>query len=454
VTLRARLVLALFYVLLLALVALAIPLALNVERRARSDFEARLGGQAQVVASSLTEALGRSDARTVLSPVVRDYAREIDGRVIVTDSRGILVADSTRPDAPPESYASRPEVARALDGERVRLVRDSDELGGRFLFMAVPVVRGDRVIGVVRVSQATNEIDDRVRRSWVAFAAVSLLILLVGSVVAWALGTSLARPLRALAASATRLGRGDLTTRAPEDGPPEVRDVGAALNRMARELDSLLASQRDFVANASHQLRTPLTGLRLRLEALAAESSLRDDAEASLREVDRLGRLIDDLLRLARASAPEPTGGAVDLAEQVREAGTRWSQRAAERDQTIDVRSDGVVRAFANPADVASALDNLIENALVYSPPGSRVLVEAASSDGDASVAVSDNGPGIPPDELPRVVERFYRGRGASAPGTGLGLAIVHEIATRWGGSLTVEADGGTRATVRFRAVT
>jgi signal transduction histidine kinase len=453
-SLRARLVLALFYVLLLALVALAIPLALNVERRARSDFEARLGGQAQVVASSLTEALERDDARRVLSPVVRDYARELDGRVIVTDSTGLLVADSTRPQAPRESYASRPEVARALDGERVRLVRDSDELGGRFLFMAVPIVRGDRVLGVVRVSQATNEIDDRVRRSWVAFAAVSFLILLVGSVVAWALGTSLARPLRALAASAARLGRGDLSTRAPEEGPPEVREVAAALNRMARELDALLASQRDFVANASHQLRTPLTGLRLRLESLATESSLRDDAEAALREVDRLGRLIDDLLRLARASAPEPTGGPVDLAEQVRDAATRWSHRAEERAQHIEVRSDGVARAYANPADVAAALDNLIENALVYSPNGSRVVVEAATNDGHASVAVADNGPGIPADELPRVVERFYRGRGASAPGTGLGLAIVHEIATRWGGSLELENDAGTRATVRFRAVT
>lgn len=452
-TLRARLVLALFYVLLLAIVALAIPLALNVERRARSDFEARLGGQAQVIAASLTDVLGRPGARRVLAPIVRDYARELDGRVIVTDRSGILVADSTRPEAPPESYASRPEIARALDRERVRLVRNSNELGGTFLFMAVPVVRGDQVLGVVRVSQATDEIDSRVRRSWVAFAAVSFLILLVGSAVAWTLGTSLARPLRALAASAARLGRGDLSTRAPEEGPPEVRAVAAALNRMARELDALLASQRDFVANASHQLRTPLTGLRLRLEALAAEASLRDDAEAALREVDRLGRLIDDLLRLARASAPEPTGGAVDLAEQVREAASRWSHRAEERGQKIEARPDGGARAFANPADVAAALDNLIENALVYSPRGAEVVVEAAASDGGASVAVSDNGPGIPADELPRVVERFYRGRGAAAPGTGLGLAIVHEIATRWGGRLDIESDGGTRAVVRFRAV-
>jgi len=137
----------------------------------------------------------------------------------------------------------------------------------------------------------------------------------------------------------------------------------------------------------------------------------------------------------------------------VREARARWSQRAAERGQKLDARTNGTARAFANPADVASALDNLIENALVYSPAGTRVVVEAVSRDGVAEVSVEDNGPGITPDELPRVVERFYRGRGAAAPGTGLGLAIVQEIATRWGGSLDLTSDGGTRATVRFRAV-
>ncbi len=451
-SLRARIVLALLYLLALAVVALAVPLALNVERRARSDFEARLGDQAQVIAASLSDAVGREDAREALAPIVREYGRELGGRVIVTDGSGTLLADSTRTPAPAEQYASRPEVARALGGERVRLERNSEELGGRFLFLAVPVLDGDEIAGVVRVSQATEEIDERVRRSWVAFAGVGLLILLVGSIVAWALGSSLAGPLRGLAASAGRLGSGDLTARAPVEGAPEVREVGVALNRMAADLDALLESQRDFVANASHQLRTPLTGLRLRLEALMTEPGARAEAEAALREVDRLGRLIDDLLRLARASLHEPTGRPVDLAEQVLEAGERWALRAEEAGHRLDVRADGAT-ALAEPADVASALDNLIENALTYTPGGTRVLVESLARDGTAAVAVEDDGPGIPSEEVPRVVERFYRGHGSQAPGTGLGLAIVKEIAERWGGELDVAGEGGTRVVVRFPAV-
>jgi signal transduction histidine kinase len=450
VSLRARLVLSLFYVLLLALVALAVPLALSVERRARSDFEARLGGQAQVIAASASEALVSPNARRTLAPAVRQYGRELDGRVIVTDENGTLVADSTRFAAPPEPYASRPEIARALRGEPVRLVRRSEELGGSFLFLAVPVLRGGDVVGVVRVSQATGEIDARVRRSWLAFAAVSFLILFVGSAVAWALASSLARPLRALAESARRLGGGDLGARADEAGPTEVREVAHALNQMATDLQSTLESQQDFVANASHQLRTPLTGLRLRLEALGDEP----DAHAALREVDRLGRLIDDLLRLARASTHEPTGRELDLADHVRDAGERWSVRAAEAGHRLETRTDGPAPAFADPADVASALDNLVENALVYTPRGSRVVVEAEQLDGTAAIVVEDDGPGIPRDEVPRVAERFYRGRGVTSPGTGLGLAIVREIAERWGGGVDIHSDErGTRVTVRFRSV-
>jgi two-component system, OmpR family, sensor kinase len=452
VTLRARLVLAFVYVLLLTLVALAIPLALTVERRARSDFEARLGDQARVISASIAEAVAQPDARRALEPAVSEYARELDARVIVTDADGMLLADSTRRPAPPEEYASRPEVAQALEGERVRLVRHSDELGTDLLFLAVPIFRGDDLVGVVRLSQPTSEIDERVGRSRVVILVVAFSILVAGSVAAWALASSLARPLGELAASAERLGEGDLDARAPERGPPEVRRTAEALNRMAEDLSQTLQSQRDFVANASHQLRTPLTGIRLRLEAVAAGAEPGPELDAAQREVDRLGSLIDELLLLARASAQKPTGRSVDLAAHVREAAARWRPRAEEQRQTVEL-SPADARAWADPADVAMVLDNLLENALVHGG-GSRVRIEAFAEDGSASVAVEDDGTGIPAADVGRVLDRFYRGRNARTPGTGLGLAIVRELAERWDGEVDVRSgNGGTRVTVRFRSV-
>jgi two-component system, OmpR family, sensor kinase len=451
VSLRARLVLALFYVLLLTLVALAIPLALTVERRARADFEARLGDQARVISASIAESVARPDARRALEPAVREYAREQDARVIVTDGEGTLLADSTRSPAPPEEYASRPEVARALNGERVRLVRHSDELGADLLFLAVPVFRGDDLVGVVRVSQPTGEIDEGVRRSRIVIALVALSILLAGAGVAWALGSSLARPLAELAAGAHRLGAGDLGARAPERGPPEVRETAEALNRMAEDLSRTLQAQRDFVANASHQLRTPLTGLRLRLESVTAGAEPGPELDAALQEVDRLGTLIDELLLLARSSASQPSGRSVDLGAHIREAAVRWRPRAEEKGLSLDA-APADVDAWADPGDVAMVLDNLLENALVHAG-GSRVRLESFAVDGHAALAVSDDGVGIPAADVDRVLDRFYRGRNARTPGTGLGLAIVRELAERWDGEVDVRSgNGGTRVTVRFRS--
>jgi signal transduction histidine kinase len=212
----------------------------------------------------------------------------------------------------------------------------------------------------------------------------------------------------------------------------------------------LLAAQREFVANASHQLRTPLTGLRLRLEALAAGPAS-TDAQAGLREVDRLSELVADLLVLARAGVPPRAAATCDLRQEARAAADRWRPVAAERSGTLTLAEPpGPMAIAADAADVAAVLDNLIENAIVYSPEGGTVAVSVAR---DGVVRVRDSGPGIDPAEAARVFDRFYRGSaGREAPGgTGLGLAIVRDLAARWGGAAELEPDGpGTTIAVRF----
>jgi signal transduction histidine kinase len=224
---------------------------------------------------------------------------------------------------------------------------------------------------------------------------------------------------------------------------------------MAGELSSNLAAQRDFVANASHQLRTPLTGIKLRLEAIHAEGGpSAEEAAKAEAELDRLSALVDDLLSLARAASDQARPESVDLAEAVREAGRRWAEPAAEAGHELRVTAAGGGRAWAAPADVAHILDNLIENAIRYSPAGALVAVEVEEDAGRPGVVVSDTGPGIPAAERERVFERFYRGAGgrATGPGTGLGLAIVAELAERWDGAVELLDGPGTRVRARFRA--
>jgi len=233
VSLRGRLLAAFAYLLVLTVVALAVPLAVNVDRRAKDTFYAGIDSQTQVIAASLGGSLQPGGTLPGVRRAVAVYGRETDARVVVTDRAGELLADSQR--ATPARVAfdtpGRPEIGTALAGRSVSLIRHSADLGGSLLVVAYPILDRGRVVGAVRLSQPIAAVDDRVRRSWLAIGAVAAAVALVGLAVAWFLASSLARPIHALGATAVRLGRGDLEARAPEAGPTDVADVARAMNR-------------------------------------------------------------------------------------------------------------------------------------------------------------------------------------------------------------------------------
>ncbi len=265
-SLRARLLAAFAYVLVIVIVALEVPLGLNLSRRVDAEVRSEAQGQAQLLAAS---ASGRLGDRAGLSQLVRSAAGDLGGRVIVVDRRGRVLADSATPAARGTSYAGRPEVARALSGRTSQGERFSSSLDADLLFTAVPVLADGRPAGAVRVTQSVDAVQSEVRGDIAALVGVGVIALLLGLGVAWLLAGSLARPLRALAAAARRVAGGDLDARAEVTGSSEQREVALAFNEMTERLARALRSQHEFVANASHQLRTPLTGLRLRLESAA-----------------------------------------------------------------------------------------------------------------------------------------------------------------------------------------
>jgi signal transduction histidine kinase len=306
----------------------------------------------------------------------------------------------------------------------------------------------------VRVSASRESVLDRVHNSWLRLAAIGLAVVTGAFVLAWILATTVSRPLSRLRDTAGELGGGDLDARAPTDGPAELAALGASFNRMADALGSSMRAQRDFVANASHQLRTPLTGIKLRLEAIRADGGVAgENAAKAEEEVDRLEALVDDLLALAGAATPPPSGVTVDLSLVAGDAVERWQAPAGEAEKTVGAGRLEQALVFADRADLAHVVDNLIENALRYTPPGTQVTVESTSENGQATLVVADNGPGIPGDDRTRVFERFYRGSNGRrlGPGTGLGLAIVAELVERWDGQVTLADGPGTRVGVVFR---
>jgi signal transduction histidine kinase len=451
-SLRLRLLAAFAYILLLILVALEVPLALNLARRIDAEVRNEAAAQAVVVAAN---ASGRMQDRQELERLARQAGRDLGARVIVVNRGGRLRADSTVPATRPLSYASRPEIRTALAGRRAQGERHSDTLGEDLLYTAVPVTNNSVVVGAVRVTQSLEAVHARVRRGVLALVAIGGFALLVGLALAWVLANSLSKPLRSLANTARRVEAGDLDARAEDVGSSEQREVAVAFNDMTDRLGTVLAAQREFVANASHQLRTPLTGLRLRLESARTKSGAdaEPELEAAEREVERLARLLTSLLTLAREGDKPGPSRPVSLARAAERAHERWAV-AAERDgRLLELVGDGDATIAASEEDLAILLDNLIENAIRYSP--ARVAVDWGQEGAEAWLAVLDEGPGLAAGEETRLFERFARGSaGSERAGTGLGLAIVDTLARRWRGraALTNRPEGGTRAEVRFPA--
>jgi signal transduction histidine kinase len=435
-------------VLVLAVVALEVPLAASVADRIDAEVRSQARGEADIVAASLDDLLGRGDRRA-RDQLVDVAATNVRGRVIVVDAQGDLLADSEGT-PPGRAYAGRPEIAVALTGNPDQRERRSETLDANLLLTTIPIIAERRTIGAVRVSQAVDAVDRAVWRSVAGLILIGLLViglgLLAGSVVAG----QIARPMRRLDAAARRVAEGDLATRAEVEGSAEQRSLAGTFNAMTTRLERLVRSQRDFVADASHQLRTPVTGLRLRVEAARADTRdpvVAEELDAALTELDRLTHIIEELLELSEAGERSAAGERIALGELAARAAQRWSGLAAEKGQQLRPALGPGTAAWLSRADADRILDALVENAIKYSPPGTEIEV-ASLADG---IEVRDRGPGLTAGEEEQVFERFHRGgagRRGGARGSGLGLPIARELARTWGGDVTLRprSGGGTIA--------
>ena len=267
------------------------------------------------------------------------------------------------------------------------------------------------------------------------------------------LARMLARPLAEVGAAARRIAEGDYAARVPREGPEELLSLADSFNQMAASLERQEAMRRDFIANAAHELRTPLTNLQGYLEALrdgvitpdrATYESLWDEAERLV----RLSRSLDALAEGDTATAP-PRLVELDLGAAIRSA-LDLAQPLLERarlDLVVEVPDR--LPARANPDHLAQVLGNLLSNAARYTPSGGTVTVRAERRAADLLVSIANSGDGIPPDDLDRVFERFYRvekSRDRARGGAGIGLAIVKQLVEAEGGRVGAESrDGLTR---------
>lgn len=440
--------------LVLAIVALLVPLGLSLRDRVDAEVRLQARSQAEVVAARAAPLV--SPPRSApLAALARDAALDVRGRVLIVDAAGRVLADSAGAESVGAVYRDRPEIASALRGEVTQETRSSRTLGEAILATAVPVPSGGRrPAGAVRVTQSVASVNRAIRRTWLGLAAIVLLVLGLGLLAGAVIARRLASPIVKLDEAAERVAGGDLSARAAVEGTAEQQALARTFNAMAERLELLLSAQREFVADASHQLRTPLTGLRLRLEEArdaAVSERQGEDLDAALAEVDRLARIVAELLELSRAGEDSRAPATTAVAGAVTRLGERFAAPAASAgcELRCDAGTGPAALVACHESDLDRILDVLVENAIAYAP-GGPIDVRCDGWE----IVVRDHGPGPAEGEQEAAFERFHRGaaaRSAGVPGTGLGLAIARELARRWGGEVTLERAPGGGALARVR---
>ena len=462
---------ALMAVTIIVLLAQDIPLSMYLRQVEHDRIITSLERDAFLLAGRSSSALATPTDTTAVSKLTmlaQQYRTSGGARVVIVGSDGIAIVTSDDDQATVgNSYSSRPEISDALAGGLASGTRYSETLQVELLYVAVPVRNGSDVVGAVRLTFPEPVVSQAVDSQLGALGLVALTTVLLAGLVGFLFSGTVTRRLGQLRSATELLAEGRLSARAdPRAGAPEIRSLARSFNAMAARLETLVEQQRHFASDASHQLRTPLTALRLRLER-ARELLPTDPTAAAQRlaaaesEADRLGSIIEGLLVLSRSEPGLSEPVAIDLAAVLRDRVEHWEPLAAELGVRLELETPPIVTVWAVATAPEQIIDNLVDNALSVSPPAStlELRIVAAAHDSDhvhghdtgVELHVLDRGPGMSADDRVRAFDRFWRARTGSG-GSGLGLAIVAQLASASGATARLDArpGGGLDAVVRF----
>ncbi len=459
---RVRLLAIVLALVAMLVLGLGIPLAISVAgREQQRTFLDRLTDTSRF--ASLAERALKQDRPNLITADLKRYQEVYGIPAAVFDPERHVVAASGTP-----VNVSSPSVVAQMNAALVGREPEAGELlvpwSSEPMVIAEPVRLDGELRGVAVTVSSTAAARGRILQWWTALAAAALLafgmaVLLALPVVRWIL-----RPVRRLDAATSGLaaavvaGEKVLSVGAGT-GPPELRRLSRSFDAMAAGVSDVFAAQRAFVADASHQLRNPLTALRLRLSNLGDHVHGEAAAEqtAAVAEADRLTRIADDLLAMARAEVATAELVEVDVDEVVTRRLAAWQVAAISRGVDLVLAGGRGGAALAPARGLEVVLDALLDNAVKFTGEGTAIEVAVRRTDAVVLLTVRDHGSGLRPQDLDRATDRFWRAsRHQNVSGSGLGLAIVRRIVERSSGALQLDlpADGGLRVTVELPRAT
>jgi signal transduction histidine kinase len=393
---------------------------------------------------------------------VSTHAQSTGTRILLMD-QAFKILQSSDPSVTLRTERERAEIKAALTGKPQATIRWDEGSGQERIFAAEPLLRdGIQTIGYVQLSVPAAPMRLEIVQAWMGLLGLGGGVLFTTLLASIALARRITIPVQQLTTTSEQIAAGRLTTRVAPAGPNEIRRLGLAFNRMAEQVQATITQQQMFVDNAAHELRSPLTTLRLHLDLL--RTSHRDPDEKSLRsflqmerEINYLQRMVEQLLALSRVGENQHTAAKkpVDLAGLIYEGADAMHDVIQKAGLALDMQvPEHLPPVEANAGQMMIMLRNLLDNAIKYTRTGGTVTVAATTGQDTIELRIADTGIGIPPDALPHIFERFYRVDQAHSrrpssgvSGAGLGLALVHSIVQAHGGDVQVTSKVGEGST-------
>jgi len=436
------------------------------EQRIRSDR-----ASLETLATRIAPLMAQSDAPSLRAQLLA-AGGELGGRVLLLDQNGKVQMDSYG-----EMQGVRlqyPEIANilvrgqnvdygvheldsglALDTSHLLFTRRSgDDWAG---YCTAGVVYASDIIGVLLLVSPVREIMVNLYQLQDQMILIFLLIAGAALLCSWIFSRVITRPLSGLNRGIQRMSKGDFSARVKVRGSGEMRQLALAFNSMSEKLETLDQSRNQFVSNASHELKTPLATMKIMIESLIyqpdMDKALRTEFMTDINnEIDRLSAIVSDLLTLVQMDSQNVklTRENLSIAQLIKENAHRLQPIADQKNQKIQLTLSDPCDIYADKSKLNQVIYNLMENAVKYTQNGGVIKVNLQRQGRDAHFTVSDNGPGIPKENLPHIFDRFYRvdkARSREKGGTGLGLSIVHQLVLLHGGAISVESEEGKGAT-------
>jgi len=482
-TLRSRLIVSYLLIIVVCLAVVGIVLAILLIPQVSRLAYLRLAEQGLPIALRVIYLRGQGlTAERIIETLEQRGGTDGSPLLIVTGEGVVLSSTEDRWVGRELDIALQPAERRVF----LRTYAQGRLTTGQGLFYYVALPTSLRAAGtgsesdtwyVVLLSQPRQILASLFTEISIGILATGGVALLVSVGVGLLIARSVAEPLQRITMATEEIARGDYEEELQITSPEEIGRLATSFNAMAREVQASRQAQRDFIANVSHDLKTPLTSIQGFSQAIldntaADEASRRRAAQIIYEEADRMTRLVNDLLDLARIEAGQVVMARqpVDLPELLQDCAEKASLRAQQGQVTLRVESDDGLIATGDRDRLAQVIGNLLDNALKHTPPGGTISLSAHSMTTEPArpreeprrvvqISVTDTGQGIPPEDLSRIFERFYRGdksRAKDGKGAGLGLAIAQEIISAHGGHIGVESvvGLGTKFTITLPQLT